>query len=470
MKNVHRIVRYTALVAILLAAISLSGCVTNPDTGTGQGTAGQGSDLPFPVLTPEATATPVEPQTIQPIVTPSPSATEGGQALPWGGTAVPGAFVTPTSTAFSIVTQMPTMTPAPTATVYVLKLGSQGEDVRKLQRRLKDLNYYSGSADGDFGTATETAVKAFQRRNNLTADGIAGKATTTRLYSNNALRARPTPAPTPRATAAPKVNENLYLRMGSSGRDVTNMQNRLIDLGYLSGSPTGRFDSATEKAIYAFQRRNVSYSDGVAGPLTLKALYSSGARGTSAASGVVGVSLRKGVSDSAAVRNMQSRLKQLGYYNGGIDGDFGASTEAAVKAFQNNNNLRADGVAGEGTLNKLYSDEARSARYSATSTPRSVAVTPIPRSTPVTNYINVTPSPNNEYVTLREGHSGNLVRNLQQALKDQGYLSGYIDGKYGTSTVEAVVRFQQNNGLSQDGVAGPATQRVLFEGNYPAGS
>ncbi len=85
MKNVHRIVRYTALVAILLAAISLSGCVTNPDTGTGQGTAGQGSDLPFPVLTPEATATPVEPQTIQPIVTPSPSATEGGQALPWGG-------------------------------------------------------------------------------------------------------------------------------------------------------------------------------------------------------------------------------------------------------------------------------------------------------------------------------------------------------------------------------------------------
>ncbi len=366
---------------------------------------------------------------------------------------------------------MPTMTPAPTATVYVLKVGNKGEDVRKLQRRLKELGYYSGSADGDFGTATETAVKSFQRRNNLTADGIAGNATTTRLYSKNAVRSRPTPSPTPRATATPKINQNLYLKLGSSGRDVTNMQARLIDLGYLSGSPTGRFDSATEKAIYAFQRRNVAYSDGVAGPLTLKALYSSGARGTSSSSGVVGVSLRKGLSNSDAVRNMQSRLKKLGYYNGGVDGDFGASTEAAVKAFQNNNNLRADGVAGEGTLNKLYSDEARSARYSpTTATPRNIAVTPIPKSTPVTNYVNVTPSPNNEYVTLREGHSGTLVRNLQQALKDQGYLSGYVDGKYGNSTVEAVVRFQQNNGLSQDGVAGPATQRVLFEGNYPAGS
>lgn len=470
MKKVHRLIKYAALAVVLIAAVGLSGCVTTPDTGSGQGTAGQGSNLPFPVLTPEATATPEVAQTIQPIVTPSPSATQGGQTLPWGGTAVPGAFVTPTSSAFAVVTQMPTMTPSPTATVYVLKLGSQGDDVRRLQRRLKELGFYFGSTDGDFGTGTETAVKAFQRRNNLTADGIAGNATTTRLYSNNALRARPTASPTPRATATPRINENIYLRLGNTGRDVTRMQERLIDLGYLSGSANGRFDSATEKAVYAFQRRNVSYSDGVAGPLTLKALFSSGARGTSTAVGVVGVSLRGGLTDSAAVRNMQSRLKQLGYYNGGIDGDFGSSTEAAVKAFQSNNSLRADGVAGEGTLNKLYSDEARSAWYSATATPRAGNVTPIPKTTPVTTYVNVTPSPNNEYVTLREGHSGTLVRNLQQALKDQGYLSGYVDGKYGTSTVDAVTRFQQNNGLSQDGVAGPATQRVLFEGNYPVGS
>jgi N-acetylmuramoyl-L-alanine amidase len=62
------------------------------------------------------------------------------------------------------------------------------------------------------------------------------------------------------------------------------------------------------------------------------------------------------------------------------------------------------------------------------------------------------------------------VRKLQQALKDQGYLTGSVDGKYGAATVDAVIRFQQNKGLSQDGIAGFATQRVLFEGDYPIGS
>ncbi len=83
MKNIHRLVRYAGLVMVLFAVISLSGCVANPDNGNGQGTGGQGSELPFPVLTPEATSTPDEPQTIQPIVTPSPSATDGGQVLPY---------------------------------------------------------------------------------------------------------------------------------------------------------------------------------------------------------------------------------------------------------------------------------------------------------------------------------------------------------------------------------------------------
>ena len=151
------------------------------------------------------------------------------------------------------------------------------------------------------------------------------------------------------------------MQLGDSGKDVTRMQERLIELGYLEGKASGRFDSSTEQAVYAFQKRNVAYSDGIAGPLTLKALYSSNARRTSSAKGVVGVSLRRGMTDSKSVQEMQARLKDLGYYTGSRDGDFGASTEEAVKAFQRAHGLTVDGVAGTTTLNKLYSSEARNA-------------------------------------------------------------------------------------------------------------
>ena len=46
------------------------------------------------------------------------------------------------------------------------------------------------------------------------------------------------------------------------------MQNRLIELGYLVGKATAKFDNGTEAAVIAFQRRNTRYADGVAGPKT----------------------------------------------------------------------------------------------------------------------------------------------------------------------------------------------------------
>lgn len=65
-----------------------------------------------------------------------------------------------------------------------LSVGDSGQAVVKLQKALAMLGYEVG-ADGRFGTATETAVKAFQKANDLTADGIAGSATVQKL--NQAL-------------------------------------------------------------------------------------------------------------------------------------------------------------------------------------------------------------------------------------------------------------------------------------------
>ena len=57
------------------------------------------------------------------------------------------------------------------------KYGSRGDEVKQIQTKLKNWGYYSGSVDGIYGSATLSAVKYFQRKNGLTADGIAGTKT-----------------------------------------------------------------------------------------------------------------------------------------------------------------------------------------------------------------------------------------------------------------------------------------------------
>lgn len=57
------------------------------------------------------------------------------------------------------------------------KLGSRGEEVRKIQKKLRELGFYSGSVDGIYGNATKQAIIAFQKSCGITADGIAGKKT-----------------------------------------------------------------------------------------------------------------------------------------------------------------------------------------------------------------------------------------------------------------------------------------------------
>ena len=69
---------------------------------------------------------------------------------------------------------------------------------------------------------------------------------------------------------------------------------------------------------------------------------------------------------------------------------------------------------------------------------------------------------NNEVDALSKyGSRGNEVTQIQTKLKRWGYYNGSIDGIYGSKTVEAVKYFQRKNGLTADGIAGPATLKAM---------
>ena len=400
----------------------------------------------------------------------------------------------PPQTTIQVVTRAPA---TPTPTPKSLQRGFTGsEEVRALQRRLKQLGYYTGSADGDFGPGTEAAVKAFQKANGLTADGKAGTKTLEKLNSNSAIskkEANATPKPTskatakptarttpkktakptakvtntPRPTATPNLTKDYYLQAGSSGKRVRTLQNRLIQLGYLGGKATGEYDEATELAVRAFQKKTKGlWEDGVAGPDTLNALYSNSAAKASSMAASTGETLERG-SEGDAVRALQRRLKELGYLSGTADGSFGIATEAAVIAFQQRNGLTADGKAGTVTLGRLYSSEAIRNGGSPVSVGTSIS-TGSGSSSGTGSTVSSSRRQETEgisstgYVTLEQDSSGEDVKQLQSELKRLGYYTGSVDGKYGESTVAAVMAYQLRNNLTVDGKAGPATQRSLY--------
>ena len=295
-----------------------------------------------------------------------------------------------------------------------LEKGSTGSDVKELQTKLKKLGYYDAYVDGDYGDTTVAAVKAFQKKYNLTADGIAGKETLKKLdsaYKN--------------ADSAKDVDS---LRMGDSGSAVKDLQTKLKKLGYYDGTVDSTFGSGTYAAVKAFQKKYNLTADGVAGSETLKKLDSAY---KNADSDKDDDSLRKGATGSA-VKDLQTKLKKLGFYNASIDGDYGDTTVAAVKAFQKKYNLTADGVAGSETLKKLD-----------------------------TAYKNADSNTSTDDDSLRKGATGTAVKTLQTNLKKLGFYTAYVDGSFGATTESAVKAFQKKYGLTADGVAGSATLKKI---------
>lgn len=80
-------------------------------------------------------------------------------------------------TVFGAATFAAATMPTQQAQAAVYQQGSRGATVRTIQKKLKNWGYYNGAVDGVYGAKTKAAVKYFQRKNNLTADGIVGNKT-----------------------------------------------------------------------------------------------------------------------------------------------------------------------------------------------------------------------------------------------------------------------------------------------------
>ena len=215
-----------------------------------------------------------------------------------------------------------------------LEKGSKGDQVKTLQKRLKELGYYSGSADGSYGESTMAAVMAFQLRNNLTVDGKAGPATQRVLYGSKANITYPS------------------MREGEEGTSVKNLQYTLYELGYYDGSIDGKYGQTTADAVRAFQIQNkISPVDGVAGSKTLSKMYSSDAVAATAATMDYGT-VKSGDKGDLVVQ-VQDCLVQCGYLEE-ITGVYDSATVAAVKEFQREHGLTVDGKCGPVTLQVLF--------------------------------------------------------------------------------------------------------------------
>jgi len=378
----------------------------------------------------------------------------------------------------------------------LLRLGSTGEDVKRLQQRLKEISYYSGEISGTFDAATEAAVRNYQKFNRLGVDGLVGPKTIASLWKATVGTGDGKTTTVPKPTAA-------YLRFTNTGEDVRRLQMRLQELGYLmDNTVTGNYSAATRDAVTQFQRANGLTPDGVAGPQTITALWkdttlvsatptpdptptpvptdttastdptptpAQDATPTpeatvaptptpvpSVAAFDTKLYLRKGQT-SDNVKKLQEALKLLGYFPAttAVTNYFGTSTFNAVKAFQSAKKLGVDGVAGPKTLAAL--NEALVGKTLTTDTPTQ---TDDATSGATVNYTFAYKEAFD--VTLKLGSTGVHVKDMQYALYLKGFYKGGITGTFDSATKEALIAFQKASGLTADGLAGEYTLCTLY--------
>jgi len=205
--------------------------------------------------------------------------------------------------------------------------------------------------------------------------------------------------------------ESKYLKVGSSGDKVTELQYRLTELGFYNGDITGYYGEQTEAAYKRFQKAAGLYADGIAGEDELSLLYSDSAPTGSIAE--VGTQEEEKDTETDTTENtveendteqsadnsqsttytngdfnddvaqIQGKLQSLGYFNDEATGYYGDVTQSAVIKFQFENGLNTTGEVDEITYKTLFSAKALENPYSEDKGERRVIYNP--NKTSITN-------------------------------------------------------------------------------------
>lgn len=319
-------------------------------------------------------------------------------------------------------------------------------EISVIQRALAAKGYYNYSVDGIASVNTYNAIINFQNANGLVADGQVGSATRVKLMRNGNEEVSSSDFP---------------LSSGSSGDKVIYLQYGLHILCCSPGGVDGSYGSGTVNAVKNFQSKysmtvdgiasvslwnkmktliteiqkalvskgyNVGVVDGVAGESTYSQVVNFQSEHGLIADGQVGPSTRAlltGETNSGdATDNFPLQVGSRGPYVlflqyglhincinvNGADGVFGAGTKTAVETFQTKNNMEVTGIVTTEVWEKLRS----------------------------------------------------IIKPIQQALTNQGYDTGGVDGVAGSKTYDAVIKFQTDKGLGADGMVGSGTMAVLL--------
>ena len=332
----------------------------------------------------------------------------------------------------------------------VLRRGSTGSSVEQVQFWLSDLAQFDSSlvrvsVDGSYGAATERAVRAFQQKQSLTADGVVGQTTWNALYA-----AWVDAQSDLGGTAWPGT----ALRRGDTGMEVRLVQFwlRLAADNYSAlrtVTVDGSYGAATVSAVTAFQSLFGLTADGVVGRSTWNKLKEVGLAvankivAANVAPGQFTTTTREG-SSGTAVRAVQYYLRRLAAYYSDVptvtvDGKFGAATTRAVKAWQTRAGLTVDGVVGRLTFQSLYD-----------------AALALDTSGPVVRTVSL-PAPD---AALRPGDTGTEVLRLNRMLlflsqwiPEINFTAGGTPGSTFDPELEIAVRSAQRYfGLDETGV------------------
>nr|WP_281163397.1 peptidoglycan-binding protein [Marinococcus halotolerans] len=331
----------------------------------------------------------------------------------------------------------------------VMKEGVSGSNVQQLQKDLNEAGFHvTDNPTTYFGPKTDSAVRAFQKANDLYVDGVAGPNTLAKL--KDVL----SESPADDSSSDDSSPSSSVMKEGVSGSNVQQLQKDLNEAGFhVTDNPTTYFGPKTDQAVRDFQEQYTLTIDGVAGSKTLAKLAevlsdSSNDESSDDSSSNDSDLLKDGV-DSPAAKAMKEDLYTLGYLDiSSPNGKFGPQTEAAVKEFQRDYDLYVDGVAGPKTLAKISEvlstkesdDEAGDDDTNDVGDPG--------------NYGSIS--------IMKVGTTHDGVVQLKLDLEALGFMSvSNPSNQFDSATDQAVKDFQRSKNLAVDGVAGPNTMKAL---------